>query len=595
MSLDQSKTPVKYVMYLRKSSEDEDRQAASLPAQRKELEEVIKRDKLNVVAVFEESQSAHSIGRPKFNEMVKMIDSGQANGILVWHINRIARNALDGGMIVHLFDHHKLTEIRAKNSRHDGSGNDKMMLQIEFAMSKKYSDDLSDIVKRGNKQKFLERKEWIGLAKQGYLNVQDPITKSNVIAVDPDRFPLLQQAMKLIISGEYSISEVYHKLTNEWGYRTRQRRKTGNAKLHKPAFYRILRDTYYYGLMIRKEGKVIGTHTPMLTKQEFLQLQARIGSWSKNKSEIDLPYRGLLKCNECNSAIVGQEKWQIICSECKLKFHRGNKVQCPRCGIKITEMKNAKLLHYTYYGCTKKKNPNCSQKGLIEVKKLDEQIKHELTRYEIPEDFKIWSIKYLNEIHDNESYRQNIVAENLTKRLLHIKDELNQLLKTKISPNNHNGELLSEEEYLELRKRLIEDRESLEEQIEASDTIQDQYMELTEKTFNFVCYAKYWFEHGDSHEKSLILKSLGYNLTLQGKKVQFTSNKPFYLVRKTYEILKEKAHAVEPNKKIGDPINYDSLPDVHSILSERQDSNLRPRRSERRALAICATPRLMSG
>ncbi len=88
-------------------------------------------------------------------------------------------------------------------------------------------------------------------------------------------------------------------------------------------------------------------------------------------------------------------------------------------------------------------------------------------------------------------------------------------------------------------------------------------MELTEKTFNFACYAQYWFENGDSKEKSLILKSLGYNLALQGKKIQFTSSKPFYLVRKTYDTLSAELVKVEPNKKIGDPINYAS----NSILS----------------------------
>ncbi len=576
---------MKYIMYLRKSSEDEERQVASIPAQRKELEEVINRDKLKVIAEFEESQSAHSLGRPKFNEMVKMIEEGKANAILVWHVNRIARNALDGGMIIYLLDSGKLTEIRAKGTKHDGSGNDKFMLQIEFAMSKKYSDDLSDIVKRGNKQKFFERHEWIGLAKPGYLNVQDSITKENKIIVDLERFPLLQQAMKLIISGEYSVSEAYHKLVNEWGYKTRQRRRSGNCKLYKPAFYRILRDTFYYGWMVRKEGETMGKHTPMLTKKEFLQLQARIGSWTKNKSEIDLPYRGLLKCGECHSAIVAQEKWQIVCSNCKYKFHLGNRKICPKCFVHIDEMKRAKIRHYIYYGCTKKKNPDCSQKGHLEINEIDNQIQTELSQYEIPEDFKDWAIKYLNEVHDDEAYRTTIVADNLSKQLKAIVAQKNQLLQLKISPKNLQGELIGEEEYLLQRKSLQEQHESLEEQIQSLNEGQDEYMELTEKTFRFACYAKYWFENGDSKEKSLILKSLGYNLTLEGKKIQFPDQKPFYLVRKTYEKVCVELEKVEPDKKNGDPINYDSVPTISSIMSGRQDSNLRPHAPKARILA----------
>lgn len=93
-------------------------------------------------------------------------------------------------------------------------------------------------------------------------------------------------------------------------------------------------------------------------------------------------------------------------------------------------------------------------------------------------------------------------------------------------------------------------------------------MELTEKTFNFACYAKRWFENGDSKEKSLILKSLGYTLTLQGKKIQFSIQKPFYLVRKTYEKLSEEMSLVETGKSIDIPINYGSVPNMNSIMSD---------------------------
>ncbi len=582
----QAKDERKYILYLRKSSESEDRQAASIPSQRRELEELINKEKLNVVAEFEESQSAHSIGRPMFNKMVEMIDTGKADAILVWHLNRIARNALDGGMIIYLLDSHKLQEIRTKTSKHDGSGNDKFMLQIEFAMSKKYSDDLGEIVKRGNRQKFFERREWIGIAKPGYLNVQDPITKENIITVDPNRFNLLQQALHLIISGEISVSDAYRKLVDEWGYRTIQRKKTGNCKLHKSAFYRIISDPFYYGLMIRKEGRVMGTHKPMLTKKEFESLQMRIGRWDKNYSEINLPYRGLIKCGKCGGSVCAQEKWQVICSECKHKFHRGNRMACPKCKLKILDMKKPTILHYVYYGCARKVNADCPERKFVEINNLEQQIDDELKQYEIPEEFKNWAIKYLNEIHDDEEIRQKLITENILKRLTSVKSQLNQLLKTKISPENLDETLISEEEYLGQRKDLLEQRESLEEQLKEADQVQDEYMELTEKTFNFATYARYWFKEGDSDAKTLILKSLGYNLTLQGKKINFPIQKPFFLVRKSYEDLTAQMAKEEPMKKFDESINTVSVETVNSIMSGRQDSNLRPHAPKARTLAI---------
>ncbi len=586
MRTNQAKEQKKYILYLRKSSESEDRQAASIPAQRKEMYELIQKENLKVIAEFEESQSAHDIGRPKFNEMIKLISNGKADAIIVWHLNRIARNALDGGMIIHLLDSHKLLEIRTKTSRHDGSGNDKFMLQIEFAMSKKYSDDLGEIVKRGNRQKFLEKRIWIGIAKPGYLNIQDPITKDNTIAIDPNRFCLLQQTMRLIITGEVSVSEAYRKLVDEWGYRTLQRKRIGNCKLHKSAFYRIISDPYYYGLMIRKEGEIMGTHQPMISKKEFEQLRMRMGKWNKNHSDINLPYRGIIKCGSCGGSICAQEKWQVICSGCKHKFHKGNKLACPNCKLKIADMCKPKILHYVYYGCSRKVEKDCPERKFVEIKDLEKQIDRELSQYEIPEDFKNWAIEYLNEVHDDEEMRQKLITENIVKRITVVKGELSQLIKLWISPENTNKDLISDEEYHEQRKDLSEQRENLEEQLQEADQVQDQYMDLTEKTFNFSTYARYWFAEGDSNTKTLILKSLGYNLTLQGKKVCFPIQKPFFLIRKTYENISEQITKVEPNKKFGDSIKRIDLQEVDSIMSGKQGSNLRPRGPKPRALAI---------
>ena len=87
--------------------------------------------------------------------MVQRIQDGEADGILVWSLNRIARNPLDGGMIIHLLDSGVLKEIRTPSNIIKNDGNAKFMLQIEFAVSKKSSDDNSESVKRGNREKPL--------------------------------------------------------------------------------------------------------------------------------------------------------------------------------------------------------------------------------------------------------------------------------------------------------------------------------------------------------------------------------------------------------------------------------------------------------
>ena len=76
---------IKYFIYCRKSSEDEERQVLSIEAQIAELRAFAKQNNLAIVDVLIEKQSAKIPGRPIFGKMLKRIEQDEANGILAWH------------------------------------------------------------------------------------------------------------------------------------------------------------------------------------------------------------------------------------------------------------------------------------------------------------------------------------------------------------------------------------------------------------------------------------------------------------------------------------------------------------------------------
>ena len=65
------------------------------------------------------------------------------------------------------------------------------MLQVAFGQSKYYSDNLSENVKRGIRQK-LRRGEWPGLAPFGYVN--NP--KTRTIEPDPTKARVIKKAFE---------------------------------------------------------------------------------------------------------------------------------------------------------------------------------------------------------------------------------------------------------------------------------------------------------------------------------------------------------------------------------------------------------------
>ena len=85
----------KFFLYARKSTDVEDKQVRSIEDQIVELCAFAEKENLEIVDILIEKQSAKIPGRPIFNEMLKRIEAGEADGILAWHPDRLARNSVD--------------------------------------------------------------------------------------------------------------------------------------------------------------------------------------------------------------------------------------------------------------------------------------------------------------------------------------------------------------------------------------------------------------------------------------------------------------------------------------------------------------------
>ena len=244
----------KYFLYARKSTEDEERQVMSIEAQLSELEEFAKREKIRITDRFIESKSAKAPGRLVFNRMVeKIYASNEPVGILAWHPDRLARNSVDGGQVIYLIDIHKITALRFPTFWFEPTPQGLFMLQVAFGQSKYYSDNLSENVKRGMRQK-LRRGEWLNIAPVGYVN--NPRTRN--IEPDPVKTKIIRAIFEEFAAGKHSLESARHRL-GFFGLVSR-----AGTVLGKSAVQRILSNPVYTGRIISKGETYQGNFEPLI-------------------------------------------------------------------------------------------------------------------------------------------------------------------------------------------------------------------------------------------------------------------------------------------------------------------------------------------
>jgi DNA invertase Pin-like site-specific DNA recombinase len=176
----------KYFLYARKSSESEDRQVASIESQISELTKTAKENNFEIVEILSESQSAKAPGRPIFAKMIERIYKGEAQGIICWKLDRLARNPVDGGNISWMLQRGIIQHIQTHERDYYPTDN-VLMMSVEFSMANQFILDLSQNTKRGLRTKA-EKGWYPGPAPTGYLNSLSKRRGEKKIIKDPKRF-----------------------------------------------------------------------------------------------------------------------------------------------------------------------------------------------------------------------------------------------------------------------------------------------------------------------------------------------------------------------------------------------------------------------
>ena len=239
--------------------------------------------------------------------------------------------------------------------------------------------------------------------------------------------------------------------------------------------------------------------------------------------------------------VKAEHKYQIIC-DCKLKFPRAQRTHCPGCNLAIDHMKNPLFLHYIYYHCTKKKNPDCPEGSVQELYIDDSLASYFKENFKISKSLHDWCMENLETLDAHDAKDGSEKKVSLETTLAKKRNEYKELVLMKTRG------LISDEDFVELKDAQKGEIEALERTVSANGCTDQTKVKETRRAFELSLGIEEIFKTGTVQEKKGLLLEIGSNLTLQGKKLSVYNTGVYKKIIDGLLLAKQENPAFEPEK-----------------------------------------------
>jgi DNA invertase Pin-like site-specific DNA recombinase len=320
-------------VYCRLSKEDGDKEeSASIDTQKAILTEYVKAQGWRLVSAYiDDGYTGLNFNRPRFQAMIKDIESGLIDCVITKDLSRFGRNYLDCGIYLEVFFPEHGVRYIAVNDGVDTLNKTAMdITPFRNILNEMYSADVSMKVKTAVRARFNQGKFKAATPPYGYI--KDPADKNHLL-IDERVAPIVRKMFDLALEGN-GIAKIRHWVNAqnalrpaayalERGDKGFERYFEGNGDNRflwsENSVRGILRSPVYAGHLVgykrpavsmksRKRPSrlpedwevVPNTHEPIVPQETFDTVQRLITSRrSKGESGYDNVFSGVIKCADC--------------------------------------------------------------------------------------------------------------------------------------------------------------------------------------------------------------------------------------------------------------------------------------------------------
>ena len=323
------------VLYLRYSSDKQTEQ--SIEGQMHVCKDYCAHIGYNIVGMYIDralSASKNTEKRVEFQKMIRDSEKHQWQGVVVYKLDRFARNRYDSAIYKARLKKNGVRVISATENISDNPEGVILEAVLE-GMAEFYSKELSQKVTRGMRETALKANSCGGQVSLGYK------VENKKLVPDPVTAPLVREAFELYADG-WSVADICRKFNNA-GYRTKR-----GTPFNKNSFRVMFHNKKYIGVYKYDDIEIEGGIPPLVSRETFDRVQARIkqiaAAPARGKAIVDYMLSGKIFCGHCGSPMVGMGATS----------HTGRK--------------------YFYYTCSNRRNNGGCNKSHVRKEAIEEAV-----------------------------------------------------------------------------------------------------------------------------------------------------------------------------------------------------------------------------
>lgn len=311
------------VLYLRYSSDKQNEQ--SIEGQQRICKTYCERNDMTIIDTYIDralSASKNTEKREDFQRMIKDSDKHQFDAVIVYKLDRFARDRYDSAIYKNKLKKNGVRVISATENITD-SPEGIILESVLEGMAEFYSKELAQKVTRGMNETALKCNSCGGHIPLGYK------IENKKFVIDPITSPIVVEAFERYANGD-TVAELCESFNNR-GFRT-----TKGAKFNKNSFRNMFQNERYIGVYKYKEIRIEGGIPAIINKDIFENVQKRLKTNaqapSRGKAKVEYLLAQKLFCGHCGATMTGEcgtsksgEVYNYYTCAGRKRFHSCNK------------------------------------------------------------------------------------------------------------------------------------------------------------------------------------------------------------------------------------------------------------------------------